>query len=331
MLMVALICWWGSLSLKWFKKFVSVMVSIFVLIAMIAWYRYEKWVVETIPKIQQVREEFPVVAIEDRLPPQVRESGAVQLSQTSRNHLDELENSDKDSIIGFREITLRRLHEGSVEDFVRREGFGRGRMPSFVNMALNLEYYERPPVPQPNMIVTDAWKRIEMNREYQNSEPISFLSAHSSNILDFVAPINFGYMQSKKRFAGFKGHQINSLHEPETWAINRLELVGLLLAPKPRVYVSEYLPSMEQMRVAKTRPLNFFEAEGLAKLEGGDELFFREEPGGMRMLGALRIVKQCMKCHDGERGDLLGAFSYILEKKRVPSHHEVREDIAAQE
>jgi hypothetical protein len=33
------------------------------------------------------------------------------------------------------------------------------------------------------------------------------------------------------------------------------------------------------------------------------------------MLGAARSVSQCIKCHDGERGDLLGAFSYYLQRQ----------------
>ena len=30
------------------------------------------------------------------------------------------------------------------------------------------------------------------------------------------------------------------------------------------------------------------------------------------MLGAIRSAKQCVQCHGGQRGDLLGAFSYTL-------------------
>jgi mono/diheme cytochrome c family protein len=30
------------------------------------------------------------------------------------------------------------------------------------------------------------------------------------------------------------------------------------------------------------------------------------------MLGAVRSTRQCVACHGGDRGDLLGAFSYAL-------------------
>jgi hypothetical protein len=34
------------------------------------------------------------------------------------------------------------------------------------------------------------------------------------------------------------------------------------------------------------------------------------------MVGALRAARQCLECHEGRRGDLLGTFSYVLQ--RVP-------------
>jgi hypothetical protein len=30
------------------------------------------------------------------------------------------------------------------------------------------------------------------------------------------------------------------------------------------------------------------------------------------MLGAIRSTRQCLSCHGGNRGDLLGAFSYVF-------------------
>jgi hypothetical protein len=34
--------------------------------------------------------------------------------------------------------------------------------------------------------------------------------------------------------------------------------------------------------------------------------------GPLRMVGSVRSLKQCIPCHGGRRGDLLGAFSYSL-------------------
>lgn len=34
--------------------------------------------------------------------------------------------------------------------------------------------------------------------------------------------------------------------------------------------------------------------------------------GRRHVLGAIRSGKQCLSCHEGERGELLGAFLYTL-------------------
>jgi hypothetical protein len=66
---------------------------------------------------------------------------------------------------------------------------------------------------------------------------------------------------------------------------------------------------MKRLGTTPTRSLDNFETAGLRK---GDDLFLARTRDGYRLLGAIRSAKQCVKCHDGERGDLLGAFSYSL-------------------
>jgi hypothetical protein len=81
---------------------------------------------------------------------------------------------------------------------------------------------------------------------------------------------------------------------------------------EPVVYISAELPRMEKLREVPTRTLNVFEAAGLLRLQEGDDLFIRESNKTVLMLGAVRSIKQCVDCHGGARGDLLGAFSYSL-------------------
>jgi hypothetical protein len=100
------------------------------------------------------------------------------------------------------------------------------------------------------------------------------------------------------------------------WEISRLELVSLLKQTEPRVYVSKNLPRMQDLDTKATRPLDKFETEALKNLRGGDDMQTLAELNTIRMVGALRASKQCMECHQVERGELLGAFSYEL--KRTP-------------
>ena len=78
------------------------------------------------------------------------------------------------------------------------------------------------------------------------------------------------------------------------------------------VYLTDRLPSMEQVRQGKTRPLDIFEEAALPSLRDGEDLYIVSKNDTLRMLGALRATKTCQQCHDAQVGDLLGAFSYTL-------------------
>ena len=91
-----------------------------------------------------------------------------------------------------------------------------------------------------------------------------------------------------------------------------VELVGLLKYDEPVVYISDKLPNMKELADVPKRALNLFESTGLKDLQQGEYLYVRDSTEGLRMLGAVRSVEQCIQCHGGERGDLLGAFSYSL-------------------
>ena len=83
---------------------------------------------------------------------------------------------------------------------------------------------------------------------------------------------------------------------------------------KPVVYVAEHLPRMQDAKDAKTRPLTEFEEQGLKGLAKGEDLVAEATPNRIRMMGSVRARQACLKCHDAERGDLLGAFSYTLRR-----------------
>lgn len=96
------------------------------------------------------------------------------------------------------------------------------------------------------------------------------------------------------------------------WDIKTLDLVGLVKHEHAVVYLSEKLPQMKELKDTPTRLLDFFEIAGLEELAKGENLFIREKEGTIRMLGALRASRECIRCHRGDEGALLGAFSYTL-------------------
>jgi hypothetical protein len=142
------------------------------------------------------------------------------------------------------------------------------------------------------------------------------LQLHDAGVLDFVNPLGFGYIKDRTHVAGFQKHGMTKVPaESTTWSVARLELVGVLVHEKPVVYMTANLPQMEEVQTAPRRSLDSFELEGLEALRGGEDLFYRGSEDKARMMGSIRAVKQCLECHGGSRGDLLGAFSYGLRRE----------------
>jgi len=122
-------------------------------------------------------------------------------------------------------------------------------------------------------------------------------------------------VRSRSEVAGFQAHAFSQMprFNYSPWHVHTVELVSLLKHDPPAVYVSDNLPRMEELRDAPTRELESFELAALDKLRSGEGLVVEPDPGVMlRMVGAIRAGRQCLDCHQGPRGALLGAFTYRL-------------------
>ncbi len=284
--------------------------------AIVAWFTYRD--------LARLREQFPYVSMAERLP--ARNAPAAPLAAATSKQLDRFEELieaagtegwEKQRLDG-----LRQLHEEAVETFLNQQGFGYARMPRTVSeWVLKAGLREEPPVPQPAPRSTDPWTDRALQAAPGKSEPKpdpEWLGMHLKGAADFVHPKGFGYFKDRRHVAGFQPHQFSKPPEPpQRWALKTLDLVGLVVHDEPVAYISANLPRMDELRKAPTRPLDAFEAAGLAALSRGDDLFVRDTADGRRrMLGAVRSVTQCLSCHGGERGELLGAFSYTLAPER---------------
>jgi hypothetical protein len=144
----------------------------------------------------------------------------------------------------------------------------------------------------------------------------TLVKLHRDGVVDFVNPGGFGFVKDRRHVAGFQEHHFSQVPKTDEWKLQTLDLVGLVVHERPVVYVSDKLPRMDELKKAPTRALDGFEELGLAALAKGDDLFVRDVDDVRRMLGAVRSAKQCVGCHGGERGDLLGAFSYTLKRAK---------------
>jgi hypothetical protein len=220
----------------------------------------------------------------------------------------------------FRAGSLRIVHASQVDQFVNSDGFGIGRMsvPSTWYAELRAK---RPLVPLGTL------KSKCSPVENVGSQPLASSAMpaeppsldwvepfHNEALVDFVNMLGFGYVQDRRHVVGFESHGFSQLpwQQRQQWQTIRVELVSLLKHDQPGVYVSEYLPAMDQLRNAPVRPLDAFEERSLALLAQGGDVEAEAAGQQVRMLGAIRAAKKCLDCHAVEHGALLGAFSYVL-------------------
>lgn len=204
-----------------------------------------------------------------------------------------------------REWALRELHEHAAAQFVRAAGFGLMRMPYVSADIVRLD--PRTPIKLPVPVAITPF--------HPANAVLEFL--HQSAVYNFVDPTRMGYARSRSEVAGFESHGLSSLERNEynapanpDWLVTRLELVSLLRHAEPRVYVAASLPEMDKLADVPNRPLNNFEQIALPQLAAQQDIVVNQQPDRIQMLGALRAGKSCFECHHGDRGKLLGAFSY---------------------
>jgi hypothetical protein len=190
---------------------------------------------------------------------------------------------------GRRRWALTRLHEEKLALFASNPGFGRLRMLPLQPGEFMLGDRRGP--------VASFW--LDRAGDHRTAADL-----HREAVADFAYPEGFGLVRDGT-VAGFQSHGLSAVSA----AVERIDLIGLVLAAEPRVYVTESLPRMDELRAAATRPPDPFEAAALARLGAGEELV---SGAAGRLVGAVRAGRQCLDCHAGERGRLLGAFSYRL-------------------
>jgi hypothetical protein len=251
----------------------------------------------------------PVALAEDRLAP---------LERRFAKHF-QMQMSPAGEPMTQREFMLREIHRSYVDRFVNEPGFGFMRMPDFLG-----EHRDEIKTPTPRQPAyaspseTGAGHETPPSTSANGPNPGAAKQLHENGLEDFLHPERFGYVRDRDQVAGFLPHRFSKLprtdEKPNPWDVVRLELVSVLKSDEPGVYVSEYLPRMDELKDAKRRPLDAFEKTALQQLQEGEELRVSVAGDQMRMLGSIRALKQCLKCHQVERGELLGAFSYVLRR-----------------
>jgi hypothetical protein len=274
-------------------------------------------------RLSELREEFAFESMEERLPVSPAASTPLRPETLARlgsqERVFEAEAATLPHGVGRRNASLRAIHEGTLSVFVEQSGFGVTRMREVVSRA-TLTWSERQDDPQPQPELPSAAETLVWGGRVSVADhDAPWMELHSRSVLDFAHPEGYGFIKDRRHVAGFRPHRFLQAPKAEKpWALRHLDLIGLVRHEKPVAYVSANLPRMDELRKAPTRPLDDFESAGLKALRAGEDLFVAEVGDVRRMLGAVRSAKQCVECHGGQRGDLLGAFSYTFRKAEAP-------------
>ena len=215
---------------------------------------------------------------------------------------------------GFRSQFLQHLHEETLFNFVNTSGLGVGRRVLFPHF---LKIPEADPIP-----FLDTGSRAGGRTEgafvrlVVDSPTVDILEKmHHASVVDFVNPKGFGYFMDREHVRGFQPHHFHLMPEIErVWRVRSVELLGLVMHDEPVVYLSDNLPRMQDLAKGRIDHYQNSEQRGLVMLRSGSDTVAENSSETIHMLGAIRALRSCVACHDVERGQLLGAFSYSLEK-----------------
>jgi len=199
----------------------------------------------------------------------------------------------------YERFCLEVLHHAAVDTFVGSPGQGVGRMV----------------LTSPDDLIGlgDVVARPKSRSEDAPLVARSRRFAPSGHLGVFAAtPFGFRSVESLR---GLQDLAIVTDGGKKQWKVRRSELVGLVKHPEPVVYVTDKLPTMEKGEEVPTRELDTFEVAALKILRAGEGLHVEKRGDQLRMLGPIFAGESCVRCHD-EKGQLLGAFTYRLE--RVP-------------
>jgi hypothetical protein len=289
---------------------------------------------------EEYRKLYPFQSLADRLDyetepaKELKKSGdKPQLSADALNRLDQAEKVRGPFGQDMRRKTLEILHSEEAQKFIDRDGFGLSRMPTPSVHLLNLPQAETIPFAKPSETLNsdrETQQALQHGKAEGVMPSLDVLSSfHLGGESNFANSRSFGFVKDREHVAGFQPHQFRykpSLSDwmgppakpeekaKEQWLVTRLELVSLLKQKDAAVYVSKEMPRMDALKDNPTRTLSDFEKKGLQVLRGGEDIFTEATTNHIRMMGALRASKQCLECHQVRRGDLLGAFSYDMQR-----------------
>ena len=117
-----------------------------------------------------------------------------------------------------------------------------------------------------------------------------------------------GRMPTPRSMARFSTLYIDGVD----YRIGNVQLISIPDDANPFVYDTPADASMKSIHRAARRPLLPHEITAVRQLKAGSHAVLVADGTRPVLVGALRATESCLACHEGTKGDLLGAFTYPL-------------------
>jgi hypothetical protein len=146
----------------------------------------------------------------------------------------------------------------------------------------------------------------------QKSPPVwlNELQMHTDYTRRFIESPGFGVSRIRPSFESITDLRI----EGATYQVVRVGLIGIAERARPVAYVTPHgmadLTNAVVRADIERRELTAFETNALPQLARGRDIVSDLKAG--LVVGALRARQDCLKCHEGKVGTLLGAISYVM-------------------
>jgi hypothetical protein len=169
---------------------------------------------------------------------------------------------------------------------------------------------EQPPVVQTDTVYTTTEVLKRLRPQFANVQWSSDYDLHAYFVDRFLESPGNGISRVYQAPMSIRDSMRLRITSRDTYRLESFDLIGVGKHPDPVAFLGRRHQTVSLNR--QTRALTAFEERAVAELKAGEDVAVEANETGRFVVGALRAQEDCLKCHGGKTGDVLGALSYRL-------------------
>lgn len=153
-----------------------------------------------------------------------------------------------------------------------------------------------------------------------------FGEAHERAVKTFFEGEGFGIRRFRKKEYF---HESSVMMDGKEWHVEGVSLIGATDEYGERYFTEQWVPLKKRVGETNHRKLTKWEAGAIADLRKGEEKHVVSDKEDLEwgttsrhVIAPIRAKETCLKCHEAEEGDVLGAMDYLLTRRKKVSTEE---------